>query len=146
MEMFCYLLGSTMSTEAVGVVYIVFLCIFSALFICGAIAGCYFFGKILQKNYHVPGWYFWSAYIFAVPVIVAPLVLFLSCFIDNPKNDDNAFWAFLLFNTYSFWLIGGFMSSIKLYRRYPHFLSLFPSVMSWLCVAGIFWWGFSLIG
>ena len=142
MDIFYNLLEYPTFKEIARVIYIIILC---AMFFGGPIVGSYFFCKKMQRKYQVPNWYFWTAYIFVVPVIVAPLILFASCFIDNPKNADNALWAFLLFNTYAFWLIGGYFLSIKLYCHYPHFLSLFPSFISWFCAVGTLWLGLSII-
>lgn len=142
MDLFYNLLEYPLFKEIARIIYIIILC---AVFLCVPIIGCYFFGKKLRKKYQVPNWYFWTAYIFVIPVIVAPLVLFLSCFIDNPKNTDNALWAFLLFNTYAFWLIGGYFLSIKLYHKYPYFFSLLPSFISWFCAAGALWLGFFIV-
>lgn len=142
MDIFYNLLEYPTFKETARIIYIILLC---AVFFGGPIVGCYFFGKKLRVKYQIPNWYFWTAYIFAVPVIAAPLILFASCFIDNPKNADTAFLAFILFNTYAFWFIGGYYLSIKLYCKHPHFLSLLPSLMSWFCAAGALLLGFSII-
>ena len=91
--------------EIVSNLYIVVMCI---IFIGGPIVGIYVVGKNLRKDYLVPTWYFWTAYVFVGPVVAAPLLLFLPCFMDDPKIGNYAPLIFLLLNSYSLWLIGGF--------------------------------------
>ena len=95
MDIFYNLLEYPTFKEIARVIYIIILC---AMFFGGPIVGSYFFCKKMQRKYQVPNWYFWTAYIFVVPVIAAPLILFASCFIDNPKNAVN-WWLFFIYQT-----------------------------------------------
>lgn len=76
----CNLLGSYNFSKMLLIIHLLILC---ALLLSGA----FILGKKLRKKYPVPNWYFWTAYIFVILIIATPLVLFLSCFIDNPKNE-----------------------------------------------------------
>lgn len=124
------------------IIQIIILCM---VFVVGPLIVCFLIGKELRKKYQVPDWYFWIAYIFVVPVIAAPLILFGSCFIDNPKNDVLAIVAYLLINSYAFWLIGGFYLSIFLYKEFSCVFSLTPSFLSWLFAAVALIAGYFLI-
>lgn len=53
-----------------------------------------------------------------LPVIAAPLVLFGSVFMfDNPSNTLRTFVCFLLVNSYSVFLAGGFLLSRRIYKK-----------------------------
>ncbi len=102
-----------------------------------AIAGVIFLiGRGMQKRLKVPGWFFWTAVVFVLPVFAAPLLMYLSVFIGDNGN-KYAPLGFMLINTYAGWLIGGFILSIRLYQKYSKVYSLLPSVLSWVVYAMI---------
>ncbi len=118
--------------------------ILSATFFLGPLVVCCIFGNILRRKYQIPHWYYWTANVFLLPVIAAPLVYFACGFIDNPKS-NHVEWTIILFNTYAFWLIGGYFLSLLLYRRHPRITSLLPSPLSWLCAIAALALGLAII-
>ena len=116
-----------------------------AIIVIGLIVGIYFCGKGLSKKYNVAKWYFWSTFIFALPIIGAPLVFFGSLFMDHVKHDDLVHIAWLIINSYSIWFILGFIISIKLYRTIPPYFSILPSVCSWIMAILSIWGGVYLV-
>ena len=116
-----------------------------ALISAGAIICIYRFGKNLSKKHPVARWYFWTAYLFAVPIIAAPAVLFGSCFMDHVKHENMVPAAFLLINTYAIWFISGFAGSLKLYGKIPEYIAILPSVFSWVLAVGAIWGGIYLV-
>lgn len=103
-----------------------------ALIIVGPIVIIYFFGKRLLKKYKVAKWYFWATYIFASPIIATPLIFFGSLFMDKVKHDNLVPIAWLLINSYFIWFILGFIGSMKLYGKVPTYISILPSILSWI--------------
>lgn len=121
--------------------------ILSATFFLGPLVVCCVFGNTLRRKYQIPRWYYWTANVFLLPVIAAPLVYFACGFIDNPKS-DSVEWTIILFNTYAFWLIGGYFLSLLLYRRHSRHSrpsSLLPSPLSWLCAIASIALGIAII-
>lgn len=116
-----------------------------ALLIVGPIVGIYFFGKRLCKKYTVAKWYFWTTYIFATPIIAAPIVLFGSLFMDKVKHDNLVPIAWLLINTYAIWFILGFIGSMKLYGKAPSYISICPSILSWIFALAAVFGGIELV-
>ena len=116
-----------------------------ALLIVGPIVGIYFFGKRFSKKYIAAKWYFWTTFIFATPIIAAPLVFFVSLFMDKVKHDNLVPIAWLLINTYALWFILGFVGSMKLYGKAPSYISILPSIFSWIFAAAAVFGGIELV-
>lgn len=110
------------------------------------VIGGYFFGKSQRKRYNIPSRHFWTAFIFLTPVIVAPIVFFVSLFMDHVNRPEYTTLAFILINTYAFWLIAGYVLSLKLLVKSPNYTSLLPSLLSWICAFGALWGGLALLG
>lgn len=116
-----------------------------ALIVSGAIVGLYFFGRKMLKKQEVAKWYFWVAYLFAVPIIAAPVVLFGSLFMDRVRHDDLVPIAWLMINSYALWFVLGFSGSMKLYDKVPRHFAILPSVLSWLFAAAAVLGGIYLV-
>lgn len=110
-----------------------------ALTVSGLIFASYSVGRHVLKKYGVPGWYFWVAWFFALPVIAAPVLLFMSLFMDHVKHQNLAPIAWGLINTWAVWFVLGFWGSMKLYGKMPAYISILPSVLSWIfAVAAVY--------
>ncbi len=116
-----------------------------AIVVGGLLCGIYFLGKRISKKYKVVKWYFWTAFLFAAPIIATPLVFFGSLFMDHVKHDNLVPIAWGLINTYSMWFLLGFIGSMKLYGKTPKYLSILPSILSWTFAVGAIALGFYLV-
>ncbi len=117
----------------------IFFITITALAFFGPIAGIYFFGKHFLKKHNVAKSFFVAAFLFAIPIIAAPLVFYGSLFMDRVKHPELASIAWILVNSYSIWLILGFIGSLKLYGKAPSYISILPSIFSWIfAVAAVF--------
>lgn len=105
----------------------------------------YCIGKTISLRYNVAKWYFWTAYLLAVPVIAAPAVFYGSLFMDNVKHDNFAIIAWLMINTWAIWFIWGFKESMRLYNKMPSYLSISPSILSWVLAALAIYGGIYLV-
>lgn len=98
----------------------------------GIMYAIYCIGKTISHRYNVAKWYFWTVYLLAVPVIATPAVFFVSLFMDHVKHDNYAIIAWIMINTWAIWFIWGFKKSMKLYNKMPCYLSILPSILSWV--------------
>jgi len=88
---------------------IIFLITIMALTFFGPIVRIYIFGKHFLKKHNVAKWFFVAAFLFAIPIIAAPIVFYGSLFMDRVKHPDLASIAWIIVNSYSIWFILGFI-------------------------------------
>lgn len=70
----------------------------------------------LVQKHNLPDWFVKVNYWGLLPIVLWPLVFFVTIFLfDNPKNEMATFGLFLLINSYPFLLIGNLLLSFKLF-------------------------------